>query len=137
MAGIFCAMAAALAQEKPRPPKEPVVVSPDEGDYQRVAPGITRRVLWGNPEKGSYAAFTRFAPGLKNALHAHAHDIRVVVLEGELVYGIDGKVVTIGPKQFALFPAGGLHTSGAGEKGVLFYEESDGPFDMTPANNSK
>ena len=48
--------------------------------------GPGHRTLSGDPEKGAYQAFTKFAPGVNNALHTHANDVTIVVLKGAYLY---------------------------------------------------
>jgi quercetin dioxygenase-like cupin family protein len=86
--------------------------------------------------KSITGSITRFAPGLKNPLHTHSSDVRVVVLRGAYIYKPqNGKERRVGPGSFISVPAGDVHTSGGDAKeGALFYEESPGKFDLKPVD---
>ena len=103
----------------------------DQIQFKPVIPGVTKAVLWGDPDKGAYGTLTRFAAGTKNALHTHSHDIKIVVISGTFVLGTETGEKQLGPGSYALEPAGMKHTSGAAPGAdCLFFEESDGKFDM-------
>lgn len=60
--------------------------------------------------------------------------IKLVVISGTFVYNTGGGERKLGPGSFLLEPAGLKHTSDASaDSDLLFFEESDGPFDITPA----
>jgi hypothetical protein len=127
--GLFSGLAVGLAQSKGG--KEPQHVTPDDAKFKEVLPGVSKAVLWGDDAKGPYGAFTRFKPGHKNSLHSHSSDIRLVVLKGAYLFGTDKGEKRVGPHGYLFIPGGTKHTSAADEKeGVLFYEESQGKFDL-------
>lgn len=115
--------------------KDIVVVDSSKADYKEVMAGVSKAVLWGDPDKGPYGAFTRFAPGHKNSLHTHTNDLRLVVVKGAYVYQPEkGTERRITPGQYVLVPGGVRHMSGGDAKeGAVFYEESTGKFDVVPA----
>ena len=43
--------------------KELILVSADEAKFKEVVPGVSKAVLWGDPDKRPYGAFTKFVPG--------------------------------------------------------------------------
>jgi len=114
-----------------KPAKEAVVISADSATFMEVAPGVSKSLLWGSADKGAYGAFTRFAPGVKNPLHTHTLDAKIVVLKGAYVYKTDAGEKRVGPGGYIFIPGGMKHESWADEKeGALFYEELPGKFDM-------
>jgi hypothetical protein len=52
---------AAAGQDKPG--KGATYATADQASYKEVVPGVSRAVLWGNPDKGPYGAFTKFKAG--------------------------------------------------------------------------
>ncbi|MEW5848426.1 MAG: cupin domain-containing protein [Myxococcota bacterium] len=112
--------------------KGAVVVDSAKAAYKEVIPGVSRAVLRGDPDKGEYAAFTRFAPGTTNTLHMHTNDIRVVVLQGAYIYQPEkGPERRVAAGQFIFIPGGDRHISrGDPRDGALFYEEGAGRFDI-------
>lgn len=99
---------------------------------KEVIPGVKKKILWGGDETGPYGAFTQFKPGLKNPLHTHSNEIRIVVLRGAYLYTPqNGNMRRAGPGAYISVPGGEEHVSGADAKqGALFYEESQGKFDL-------
>ena len=119
-------------------PFEPAIivtfVSADEAKYKEVVPGVSKAVLWGNPDKGSYGAFTKFTPGLDNGMHAHTNDVWLVVIKGAYLYKDDAGQKRVSAGKFIRIPAKTKHWSGGDAKeGALFYEEASGKFDLVPA----
>ena len=125
------------AATKPVPEKvvpREVVIPAGQMQFKDAAPGVLKAVLWGDPGKGAYATITKFALGTKNALHTHSHDIKVVVISGIFVYDSGSGEKRLGAGSYLFEPAGVKHTSGAGlDTDCLFFEESDGAFDLKPA----
>ena len=117
-------------------PKDAVFVDSKNAEYKEVVPGVKKTVLWGDHDTGPYGAFTRFASGLKNPLHTHSSDVRIVVIQGAYIYKPqNGKERRVGPGAFISVPAGDVHTSaGDAKEGALFYEESPGKFDLKPVD---
>jgi hypothetical protein len=62
---VACSLSMALAQSK----KEPVFVESEKAEFKEVAPGVKKKILWGNHDAAAYGAFTKFDPGLTNPLH--------------------------------------------------------------------
>jgi quercetin dioxygenase-like cupin family protein len=133
MAGVTAAAALALRQRRQWGPGELLHVSADRLPYTEVVEGASRAVLWGDPDRGAYAGFTRFAPGAKHPLHIHSHDITIVVVSGSYLYGSHEGDIRVGAGSYLFIPAGTPHRSGGDEReGCVFYEESNGAFDLRP-----
>jgi quercetin dioxygenase-like cupin family protein len=81
---------------------------------------------------GPYGAFTKFDPGVTNALHSHTNEVRIVVLQGAYIYKPqNGNEQRVGAGSYLSIPAGTAHVStGDPKEGALFYEESPGKFDL-------
>lgn len=118
----------AVAQDK----KEAIHVNSATATYKELAPGASANVLWGDLDKGPYGAFTKFTPGANFPLHTHTSDIRIVVLKGAYVYRPEnGKEQVVSAGHYIFIPGGDRHSSGGdAKKGALFYQESDGKFDL-------
>jgi quercetin dioxygenase-like cupin family protein len=126
---LFASLSVAMAQGKS---KEAVFVEPDKAEFKEVVPGVKKRVLWGNHDKGPYGAYTKFDPGLQNPMHTHTNETRILVLRGAYIYKPrNGAERRVGPGAYISIPGGDVHTSGGDAKeGALFYEESPGKFDL-------
>ncbi len=121
-------------QEEQSEKKELIFVSADEAKFNEVATGVSKTVLWGDPDKGPYGAFTKFVPGFDAGTHSHTNDVWIVVLKGAYLYRGDEGEKRVGPHSFLWIRGGTKHWSGGDAKeGALFYEESSGKFDLVPA----
>jgi mannose-6-phosphate isomerase-like protein (cupin superfamily) len=111
-----------------------VHVDPAKATYKELVPGVSAAVVWGDLEKGPYAAFIKFAPGHRDALHTHTNTSRLVVLKGAYVHKPEkGGEVRVGAGQYLLISGGDRHvTESDAKEGALFYLESDGGFDLKP-----
>jgi quercetin dioxygenase-like cupin family protein len=113
--------------------REAVHISANEAEFSEVVPGVSKCILWGDTEKGPYGTFTRFGPGHHNPLHKHSSDLRIVVLEGAYISRTDEGEQRVSAGEYFYVPAGMPHVSeGDAEEGCLFYEESQGGFDLVP-----
>ena len=121
-------LSVAVAQSR----KEPVLVESGKADFKQIVPGVKKKILWGDHDKGPYGAFTKFDPGLANPLHTHSSEVRIIVLQGAYIYKPQsGPERRVGPGSYISIPAGDMHVSGGDPKeGALFYEESPGKFDL-------
>ena len=124
--GVLLGVAAAQGQ------KQAVNVDSAKATYKELAPGASAAVLWGDMDKGPYAAFTKFVPGATFAIHTHTSDLHVVVLKGAYLYKPEkGEEKRVAAGQYLFLPGGDRHGSGADAKeGVVFYQESTGKFDL-------
>ena len=125
---VVCMLGAAVAQSK----KETVFVDSKKAEFKEVVPGVKKVVLWGDHDKGPYGAFTKFEPGVTNAMHTHTNDVRIVVIRGAYIYKPQkGKEIRVGAGSYISIQGGHVHVSGRDPKqGALFYEESPGNFDL-------
>jgi quercetin dioxygenase-like cupin family protein len=116
--------------------KSVVYVAADKANFKEspAAPGVSMAVLWGDPDKGPHATFTKFAPGYDAGMHTHTSDLWIVVVKGAYLYKDDAGDKRVGPGDFLRVPGGHKHWSG-GDKtdGAQFYEEGSGKFDTIPA----
>jgi quercetin dioxygenase-like cupin family protein len=102
--------------------------------YQEVMPGVSRAVLWGDPDKGAHGTFTRFVPGFDAGMHTHTNDVTLVVFKGAYVYRDEAGEKRVGPGQFLRVPGGKRHWSGGDKtEGALFYQHSNASFDLVAA----
>jgi quercetin dioxygenase-like cupin family protein len=111
-------------------------VSCEHAEYKEAIPGVSRAVLSGDPEKGAYKAFTKFAPGVSHPMHSHPNEIWLVVLKGAYIQK-DEKGVETRVEAGSAFhiPAGEKHMSSSDPKeGVVMFEESNEKFGMDPAD---
>jgi quercetin dioxygenase-like cupin family protein len=126
----FESVDSAVKQAKTKPV---ILTTPDEANYKELVPGVTRAVLWGNPDKGPYGAFTKFKPGMDVGMHTHTNDVWLVVTKGAYLYKDDAGEKRVGAGSFIRIPGKLKHWSGGDAKdGALFYEEASGKFDLIP-----
>lgn len=113
--------------------KKVIFQSADTADFKEQIPGVSRAVLWGDPEKGAYGGFTKFVPGFDAGMHTHTNDTWLVVYKGAYLYKDDAGEKRVGPGSFLFVPGGHKHWSGGDPKdGALFYSEGSGKFDLIP-----
>lgn len=101
--------------------------------------GILYSNLWGNMEKGAYGALMKLPAGMKNPLHTHTNDLKLVVLSGTFLYTPEGgDERRLGPGSYLFEPGGTPHISGTSDDGPCeVFQESSGKFDFVPAEPSK
>jgi hypothetical protein len=120
-------------EEKSRKRKELISVSADRADFKEMFPGISRAVLWGDPDLGRYSGFTKFVPGFDAGMHTHTNDVWLVVLKGAYLYKDVAGEKRAGPGEFLWIPGRMKPWSGGdANEGALFYEEASGKFDLVP-----
>lgn len=126
-------IAVAQSQEESSKKDDLIFASAEKATFREVSPGISKAAVWGDQEKGSYGAFTKFKPGVDNGMHTHSNDIWVVGIKGAYVYRDEAGEKRVTAGNFIRIPAGKKHWSGGDKKaGALFYEESSGKFDLVP-----
>jgi quercetin dioxygenase-like cupin family protein len=110
-----------------------IYVSSASADYKTMSKGVSEAIIWGDPDKGAHATFTKFDPGQDNGMHSHTNDLWIVVLKGAYLYKDEAGEKRVGPGDFLRVPGGHKHWSGGDKKeGALFYEEGSGKFDLIP-----
>jgi quercetin dioxygenase-like cupin family protein len=111
-----------------------IFVSADQANFSERGNGVSMAPIWGDPDKGAHATFTKFKPGFDAGMHTHTNDVWIVVLKGAYLYKDDAGDKRVGPGSFLRVPGGWKHWSGGdATEGALFYEESSGKFDSIPA----
>ncbi len=137
---VLAAMSMGVAQDKKAssPKKKSVIyVAPDKAKFKESpapAAGVSMAVLWGDPDKGPHATYTKFAPGYDAGMHTHTNDVWIVGIKGAYLYKDDEGEKRVGPGDFLRVPGGHKHWSGGDKtEGALFYEEGSGKFDLIPA----
>jgi quercetin dioxygenase-like cupin family protein len=114
--------------------KEVIYVSSEQAAYKEAMPGASMAVLFGDPEKGAHATFTKFAPGYDAGMHTHTSDVWLVVIKGAYLYKDDAGDKRVGPGDFIFIPGGHKHWSGGDKtEGALFYQGGSKKFDLIPA----
>jgi quercetin dioxygenase-like cupin family protein len=136
---VLGAMSMGIAQEhKAASAKKTVTfVAADKAKFTEssgAAAGVSQAILWGDPEKGPHATFTKFTPGYDAGMHTHTSDVWIVGVKGAYLYKDDAGEKRVGPGDFLRVPGGHKHWSGGDKtEGALFYEEGSGKFDRIPA----
>jgi len=123
--------------EKASHKKKVLYVSADKATFKEMPAakgGVTTAIIWGDPDKGPSATFTKFSPGYDAGLHTHTNDTTLVVIKGAYLYKDDDGEKRVGPGDYLKVPGGHKHWSGGDKtEGALFYTESSGKFDLIPA----
>ena len=108
--------------------------SSDQLTYKELAPKVSGATVWGDPDKGAYSVFTKFAPGFDAGMHTHPNDVSIVVLKGAYLYRDEAGEKRVGPGEFLRIPGGHKHWSGGdANEGAQFYQHGTGKFDQKPA----
>ena len=108
-------------------------ISVEHAKFQEMRPGVSKAVLWGDPSKGAYGTYTRYAPGHRDPLHVHARDLHIFVLEGAYLFEANGQTIRVGPRSYFTIPGGVPHTNAGDPKdGALFLESSEGKYELKP-----
>ncbi|MCI3131053.1 cupin domain-containing protein [Phenylobacterium aquaticum] len=94
-----------------------LTVRAEDGEWEPLSPGVSRRVLHRDPAGGWQAVLIRMAPGATLAAHSHASLEECVVLEGE--FEVDGETVRKG--DFHLAFAGRDHPAIHSRGSALLY----------------
>lgn len=89
----------------------------DEGSWRTLVPGVERKILHVDREKGYRSFLLRFAPGGVLPPHEHADDEECVMIEGEIV--IAGVRLAAGDWQIA--PKGRTHPPITSPRGGIVY----------------
>jgi quercetin dioxygenase-like cupin family protein len=126
-------------EKKEAPKHESALVDSATAKYVEAIPGVMRAVLSGDPEKGAYRAFTKFAPGTVHPMHTHPNEIWIVVIKGAYIQTNEkGEETRVGPGCAFHIAAGEKHASaGDAKEGVVMLEESTEKFGMEPVEKKK
>lgn len=134
--GVLLATAVVQAQKAStsKNVKNVVYVTAENATFkQSPGGGVSMATLWGDPDKGAHATFTKFDPGFDAGMHTHTNDVWIVVIKGAYLYKDDAGEKRVGPGEFLRVPGGHKHWSGGDKtEGALFYEEASGKFDTIP-----
>jgi quercetin dioxygenase-like cupin family protein len=125
-----------VARSQKEPGKKGVIfVAAEHATFKESpTPGVSMAVVWGDPDTGAHATFTKFVPGYDAGMHTHTSDIWIVVVKGAYLYKDDGGEKRVATGDFLKVPGGHRHWSGGDKtEGALFYEEGSGKFDSIPA----
>jgi hypothetical protein len=104
------------------------------------APGVKVADLWGDHGKGAFGAFFKLPAGFAAPLHTHTHAMKVVFISGTYIQAPEGKAeVRLGPGSYMMQPGGNYrHTTSCDKASeCLFFVESNGKFDLKPAEAGK
>ena len=114
------------------PESRATTLSPEKADFAFMGRGTTRACVWGDANKGPYGAYTKFEPGFTAPLHFHSSDMNFMVLKGAYIYQPEsGEAKRIESGSYIFIPGGEPHECRSDAKdGVLFYDVSQGPFDV-------
>lgn len=96
-------------------------------------------VVWGDPEKGAFAAFNRFPAGFVAPLHTHTANTRIVVIQGIMsLTGADGKEMKFPVGSFYTQPNTFPHVTKClvGSECII-YVEGDAAWDLKPVAATK
>ncbi len=94
-----------------------VTIRAGEGRWQRIAPGVTMKLLHADDEAKTRSFLLRLQPGASLPAHPHHADEECIVLEGEAYLG--GTVVHAG--DYHLAPRGVPHGRITSETGALLF----------------
>lgn len=123
----FLLAAAAAAQETA---ERPVAWPAGELKWIDVAgapPGVQQVMLRRDLKTGAFAALQRLPPGFSAPLHAHAANLRIVIISGTIVHGPEGEPeVRLGPGSYLMLPAKTRHTTVCDKASAcVFFNEGD------------
>lgn len=99
-------------------------------------PGSKIVDLWGDHTKGAFGALIKFQPGFSVPLHTHTSPMKLIVLQGTVIHGPEGKPeVRLVPGSFLLQPGATYKHTTACDKAseCEIFVEATGKFDLVPA----
>ncbi|HZZ85829.1 MAG TPA: DUF4437 domain-containing protein [Anaeromyxobacteraceae bacterium] len=96
--------------------------------------GISRAVLWGNPETGAYGTLVKFAGGTDVGWHTHGNLVRSVIISGTFITEVKGAPpMELGPGSFVEHPGNEKHrTACKAGADCLFFSTQPGKWDLRP-----
>jgi hypothetical protein len=90
VAGLLIVASLAVARAQKELSKDHVThVSASKATFkpmERSGGAVSSAVLYGDPDKGPHATFTKFKPGYDAGTHYHTNDVRIVVIKGAYLY---------------------------------------------------
>ena len=113
-----------------------VYMSAGDAAYKPMAesPKVSTAAIWGDNSQGAHATYSKFEPGYDAGMHTHTNDVWIVGIKGAYLYKDDDGEKRVGPGDFLRVPGGHKHWSGGDKtEGAVFYEESNGKFDLNAA----
>lgn len=94
-------------------------------------PGAEYHLIYENPETHGIQLLVRLPKGYALPPHTHSHDETIYVLSGRLELESQGRKASLGPGDYAVFPAGTPHAfKAAGWKGCEMLVLVSGPYDV-------
>jgi len=99
-----------------------------------VMKGAKQAVLWGDPAKGAHGVLKSIPGGTVLGLHTHTNSQRVVVVSGNVEFGMEGEAKKeLGSGSYVSIPGGAPHeaTCKAGAD-CIYLEEVTGAADFKP-----
>jgi hypothetical protein len=148
LTGVFvlsavCAVPAlAAGKEAAKPAAKPaayVVQTPADLKWTELAKGVQRATVWGDPGKGDYGAFIKFAAGAEVGWHTHTNRVRLVAVSGALVVEPKGQPSReLLPGTFVDEPGMFVHrTNCKAGADCVFFIHQHGKFDLNPVEEKK
>jgi quercetin dioxygenase-like cupin family protein len=112
-----------------------IYASSEKASYKEMLGGsVSGAVIWGDPDKGPHATFTKFKPGYDAGMHTHTNDVSLLVIKGAYLYKDEAGEKRVAPGEYLHVPGGHKHWSGGDKtEGALFYTEVSGKFDRLDA----
>lgn len=92
-------------------------VRADEGDWQRIIPGVEMKMLFADSATGAESFLLRLAPGASLPPHHHAAHEECMVLQGEIAVG----QTTLTTGDYHLAPRGVAHDTIVSRTGALLF----------------
>jgi len=81
----------------------------------------TTRELQARLERDGFGVFVwSDTPGAHYSPHAHDHDESIWVVDGEMTFGAEARILRLGPGDRLMLPAGTVHTADAGPSGATY-----------------
>jgi quercetin dioxygenase-like cupin family protein len=92
-------------------------VIPWDGTAPPVASDLRTRL-----ERDGFSPFLwSDSPRAHYSPHSHDHDESIWVVEGEIVFGAEGRTLRLGPGDRLMLPKGTMHTADAGTAGATYW----------------
>jgi quercetin dioxygenase-like cupin family protein len=115
-----------------------MAVPPAALDWKPVPllPGMMFARVWGSAD-GPQARFVKMPANAKLPLHKHTATVRVVVVSGTYLYGLQGEPERhYEPGSFIVTPGGVPHVAGCHEA-CLYFEDVDARPDFIPVSAAR